>query len=77
MVHKNCKTLVFSASAAWKTVCGWHYYLANYQFAEGDPTMVTCAKCAGSAHGKEVEKADYGHDFWKVLHWMPERLQPG
>ena len=31
VVHKNCKTLVFSASAAWKTVCGWHYYLANYR----------------------------------------------
>ena len=32
--------------------------VANYQFLEGDNTMVTCAKCLGPAHGKEVEGAD-------------------
>ena len=61
VVHKNCKTLVFSASAAWKTVLRLALLFGKLP----------------SAHGKEVEKADYGHDFWKVLHWMPERLQPG
>ena len=58
VVHRNNKTLVFSPSATWKTACGWYYYLANYQFAEGDPSMITCAKCLGSAHSKEVDKAD-------------------
>ena len=49
---------MFSPSSTWKTRCGWYYYLANYQFMEGDTSLVTCAKCMGSAHGKEVDEAD-------------------
>ena len=59
VVHRNCKNLVFSPSTTWKTQCGWYYYyLANYQFVEGDDSMVTCSKCLGSALRKEVSTAD-------------------
>eukprot|EP00435_Cladocopium_sp_Y103_P043178 s1082_g12.t1 len=54
VIHLNCKTLVFSPSTTWKTTCGWYYYLANYQFVEGDSTKVSCAKCMASAQRKEA-----------------------
>lgn len=57
VIHKNSKTLVYAHAALWKTVCGWNYYGSAYEFAEGDNTMVTCAKCQSTAHGKEGIKA--------------------
>eukprot|EP00435_Cladocopium_sp_Y103_P065381 s228_g27.t1 len=57
VVHTNAKTLVYSASTSWRTTCGWYYYLSNYQFVEGDVTMVTCAKCLAAAQSKEAEGA--------------------
>ena len=58
VIHLNHRTLVFSPSTSWRTACGWYYYLANYQFVEGDASCVTCSKCQMSAQRKEVDRAD-------------------
>ena len=49
IIHHNVKTLVYAPPHAWRTKCGWYYYASNYEFVEGDPTLVNCAKCQASA----------------------------
>ena len=49
VVHKNTKVLVFAPAYLWRTKCGWGYYSSNYEFVEGEDTMVTCQKCTASA----------------------------
>eukprot|EP00435_Cladocopium_sp_Y103_P014751 s2194_g3.t1 len=49
VIHRNAKLLAFAPPRVWKTRCGWYYFASNYEFAEGDDTMVTCAKCQQSA----------------------------
>eukprot|EP00435_Cladocopium_sp_Y103_P045365 s422_g13.t1 len=45
VIHQNAKLLAFAPPRSWKTRCGWYYYASNYEFADGDDTMVTCIKC--------------------------------
>jgi len=49
LLHKNNKVLIYAPACMWKTICGWHYYSANYTFEEGEDSKVSCAKCQLSA----------------------------
>ena len=49
IVHLNTRTLMYSPPIAWRTRCGWYFHASNYEFADGDSTMVSCAKCQMSA----------------------------
>ena len=49
IIHHNVKTLVYAPPHAWRTKCGWYYYASNYEFVEGDSTLVNCVKCQASA----------------------------
>ena len=49
IIHHNVKTLIYAPPHAWRTKCGWYFYASNYEFVEGNPTQVSCAKCLMSA----------------------------
>ena len=52
VVHLNTRTLLYSPPIGWRTRCGWYFHASNYEFAEGDNTMVSCSKCQLSALGQ-------------------------
>ena len=64
VVHTNVKTLVYAPSVGWMAKCGWYYYNSNYEFVEGSPEMITCAKCISSAQWQGLSWGGIGwHKF--------------
>ena len=49
VIHRNSRVMVYAPSYLWRTQCGWLYYRSDYEFVEGDNTMVSCQKCLGAA----------------------------
>eukprot|EP00435_Cladocopium_sp_Y103_P025149 s4373_g6.t1 len=54
VTHINHRVLLYAPAAQWRTLCGWHYYNAGYQFEGDEGTSVSCTKCLGIAQSKEA-----------------------
>eukprot|EP00435_Cladocopium_sp_Y103_P022845 s3165_g5.t1 len=74
VIHQNAKLLAFAPPRSWRTRCGWYYYASNYEFADGDDTMVTCIKCQQSALAQGGWLLGWSF-FYVLFAWLVLTLQ--